>query len=130
MSTTNLVFVYGTLLRGEPNHGLLRRARLWGIGITHPVHRLVDLGGYPALVRGGDTSVRGEVFQVDDETLRRMDQLEGHPEYYVRAPIELLDGLVAETYFLAEEDATGCPVIEGGDWRLHKLRSSGGPRRR
>jgi gamma-glutamylaminecyclotransferase len=97
---------------------VLERARFVGEGQTEPVFDLVDLGAYPAIVvsdRG--TAVRGELYVVDERTLARVDELEGHPRYYRRQHLTLADGRTAETYLLPASEARGCPVIASGDWR-------------
>ena len=71
------VFVYGTLLAGEPNHRLLARARLVTEARTKPAFELRDLGSSPRLVRGGAHAVAGEVYEVDEATLAALDRLEG-----------------------------------------------------
>lgn len=112
------VFVYGTLLRGERYHDLLSGARLVAEARTPPGFRLVDLGEYPALVRGGHGSVVGEVYEVDDATLAALDRLEDHPRLYRRTPIVLAgEGAAAEAYLLDAERAAGLPVIASGSWR-------------
>jgi gamma-glutamylcyclotransferase (GGCT)/AIG2-like uncharacterized protein YtfP len=111
------VFVYGTLLSGEPNHRLLEAARLVGQGRTRPVFTLVDVGPFPALVEGGDVAVVGEVYEVDAATLASLDRLEGHPRYYERRCIELADGSEADTYLRPVAQVAGYEVIESGCWR-------------
>lgn len=111
------VFVYGTLLRGEPNHRLLVGARFAGDARTTPRHRLVDLGAFPAMVDGGDTSVAGELYEVDAATLAALDRLEGHPRFYERRPVALADGRVALAYLLAGDTVADHPIITSGDWR-------------
>ncbi|MGB8000416.1 MAG: gamma-glutamylcyclotransferase family protein [Anaerobacillus sp.] len=74
------VFCYGTLRLGESNHKLMKRARrkegkFWTIG------KLYDTGdGYPALIHSEESKVYGEVYEVDDELLKKIDVLEGFQE--------------------------------------------------
>lgn len=114
------IFVYGTLLRGERYHEVLGGAALVSEGRTLPGYRLVDLGEYPGLVRGGEGSVVGEVYAVDAPTLAALDHLEDHPRLYQRAPLMLAvggEGGAVEAYLLAAERAAGLPVIASGSWR-------------
>ena len=114
------MFVYGTLLAGEHNHRYLVGARLIGEARTPAAFRLYDLGAFPGLVRGGDHSVVGEVYAVDEATLASLDRLEGHPDFYRRTDIVLADGTSALTYLLAPEQVEGRPVIASGSWRARQ----------
>src|SRR5690606_18238349 len=123
----HLVFVYGTLLRGQPNHPLIARSRCvekraW----TTPSYRFVDLGPFPAMLASGTTAVRGEVYAVDDETLAHLDMLEGHPSFYERRPIQLASGLEVQAYFLVRASTPGGTPITSGDWRHHITRPGQG----
>lgn len=118
VKTTRRVFVYGTLMAGQPNHRLLAQARCVGEALTRPEFDLVDLGAFPGLCVGGHTAVSGEVYDVDDPTLLALDRLEGHPHFYHREPIVLADGNVVETYLYPA--CAGRAVIASGDWRLAK----------
>lgn len=69
MKNDAVVFVYGSLLRGEPNHPLLAAAEFLGPAVTLPEFTLVDLGAFPGLIAGGATVVTGELFAVDKPTL-------------------------------------------------------------
>ena len=111
------VFTYGTLLSGESNHRVLRGSRCLGAERTPPRFRLVDLGAYPGMLADGNTSVVGELYEVNDDVLAALDRLEGHPRYYLRAPIVLAGWQRAETYFFPAAHAAGHDVIESGDWR-------------
>jgi gamma-glutamylcyclotransferase (GGCT)/AIG2-like uncharacterized protein YtfP len=71
------VFVYGTLKKGIHNHRLLTHAKFIGYAITDQGYRLVA-GGFPIVLEGGNFAVKGEVYEVDDATLERLDQLEGY----------------------------------------------------
>ncbi len=110
------VFVYGTLLAGEPNHHLLARARLLCPTETQPGFELRHLGGFPGLVRGGAQAVVGEVYEVDDATLAALDRLEGHPTFYRRTSIAV-GGESVDAYMLLRAQVEGCPVITSGSWR-------------
>jgi len=96
----SLLFVYGTLMRGQRNHSFLGDARHLGPERTAPAYTLVSLGPFPALRESGSTSVEGELYEVDSAILTALDQLEGHPDFYQRGAVELADGRAAVTYFL------------------------------
>jgi gamma-glutamylaminecyclotransferase len=118
--THTLVFVYGSLLRGESNHRVLGGARLVARAITAPRYTLIDLGAFPAILDHGTTSIRGEVYRCDAETLVRLDRLEGHPRFYERRDVVLARGPArAQGYFLASGRSNAAP-IPSGDWRRHR----------
>jgi gamma-glutamylcyclotransferase (GGCT)/AIG2-like uncharacterized protein YtfP len=124
------VFVYGTLLRGKCNAGLLefganilsvREARIGG--------RLYDLGPFPGVLPGegeGD-AVAGEIYRLADmeASLRILDRLEGFQGYgrtdnvyrrsLVRAASEDGDRELAWVYIYLR--TVRGPRIASGDWR-------------
>lgn len=114
------VFVYGTLMRGEPNHGFLANAEFVGPATTAPEYVLVTLGAFPAMVRGGIQPVEGEVYLVGPDALERLDRLEGHPKFYRREQIILEDDSVVDTYLLSARQVAGCPVVNSGSWRRRR----------
>ena len=88
--TPTLLFVYGTLRQGGPNHALLADARFLGAATTAERYALfVDgipfLAPAPAVHR-----VRGEVYAVDAATLAEIDRLEGHPRWYERRAVTVV----------------------------------------
>src|SRR5262249_32720315 len=83
------IFVYGTLLSGEANHGLLSSARLIASIRTPPEYWLYDLGPYPALVMNGEEAVTGEIYEIDEGTLEELDRFEEHPDLYIRRKVTL-----------------------------------------
>lgn len=111
-----LIFVYGTLLRGEANHPELSDAAFVRSAQTEPRYELVDLGGYPALLEDGRTAVSGEIYDVDPEQLDRLDLFEEVPWLYERKPIALAEGHI-EGYVMPRDRAHGAPRITDGDWR-------------
>lgn len=113
------VFVYGSLLRGEPNHRLLRGARFIGVDRTRAAFTLFDLGGFPAMATDGTVAVIGEIYEVDAAMLVALDRLEGHPRFYMRTPIRLQSRRHAEVYVIPRARLVRQPVIVGGDWKAH-----------
>ncbi|HCN78034.1 MAG TPA: gamma-glutamylcyclotransferase [Verrucomicrobiales bacterium] len=73
-----LVFVYGTLKRGKSNHAFLDGQKFAGLAVTRAVYRMYDAGGYPGLVYDVENGcpIRGEVWDVDEACLERLDVLE------------------------------------------------------
>ena len=92
------VAVYGSLLSGLGNHGLLEEATLLGEGKTEPVFSMYDLGYYPGITENGKTPIKIEVYEVDDTTFGRLDMLEGYPSFYNRKLIPTQHG-VSWIYF-------------------------------
>jgi gamma-glutamylaminecyclotransferase len=112
-----LVFTYGTLLSGEPNHRYLAHARLVGEGRTQAAFALYNLRYYPGLVQAGAQAVAGEVYEVDEPTLAALDRLESHPNFYRRTSIVLESGLAVQAYLLTAEQVAGHPIIHSGAWK-------------
>lgn len=116
--STRRIFVYGTLLRGFPAHELMAGARFVGTARTAPAFELVDLGPYPGLLAQGATAVAGEVYDVPESLLARLDDYEG-PDYD-RRPIELEDGTEVEAWVLRPEHARGHARIPTGRWAVNR----------
>lgn len=120
VGTKTLVFVYGSLLRGLPNHAVLAKngsARFVRHDISEPVYTMVSLGSFPAVHRGGSTSILGEVWEVDAECLAALDRLEGHPNFYHRAAIDLGGSDDVVSYFLTGRARVEQQRVTSGDWR-------------
>ena len=81
------LFVYGSLRSSGAHHDELRGAKSLGPARTTAGYRLRRLGSYPGLERAGVGSVQGELFEVGEDELARLDAFEG--EAYERRPITL-----------------------------------------
>jgi gamma-glutamylcyclotransferase (GGCT)/AIG2-like uncharacterized protein YtfP len=115
----HLVFVYGTLRRGSaqsmsvrfPNSKFIAEAKVNG--------SLYDLGAYPGLlVNESKSPVTGEVYEVDDETLNRLDDFESSSDYW-RKQVELFVGgqrRLGWTYEPNPESYSLRTLITSGDW--------------
>lgn len=109
------VFVYGTLLRGEANHGWLAeatfRGEAWMEGLA-----LHNLGPFPMAV-AGEGRCHGELYGVSEEDLARLDRLEGVPRLYERQWRPLGDGRWAWVYVGRAAQVRHSPRLERGRWR-------------
>ena len=77
------VFVYGSLKRGGRLHSALHLSRFLGTWQTkHEAYSLIDLGAFPAMTTGGEHIVEGEMYEVDDGILKRLDMIELGAGYY------------------------------------------------
>lgn len=85
------LFLYGTLKRGQRGNHLLNDQKFLGEARTLPQFRLFDSGQYPCLVNDpkAGVAVHGEVWDVSDEVLLKLDGWENAPELYARKPIFL-----------------------------------------
>lgn len=114
------LFLYGTLKRGGSNRRQLAGQKFLGEAHTPPGYTLYSLGDYPGLVAeaGDRQGVKGELWEVDDATLARLDEFEGVPEgLYRREVIPLIPPharIRVEAYFYARSPA-GCPRL-GDRW--------------
>ncbi len=87
------LFVYGTLKRGFSRCPLLRDEQFIGQARTVPAFTLVDCGQFPGLVSraNGGVSVEGELWQVSDACISRLDEIEClNDKLYARLPVRLL----------------------------------------
>ena len=113
--TPHLLFVYGSLKRGAEHHSELSSARFVGEACTTSAYRLVHYGAYPAMTDGA-RAVVGELYEVDEELLARLDAFEGCPTLYRRGRARLSDEREAIAYIIGAERARGCDEISGGCW--------------
>ena len=80
------VFVYGTLMRGEPAHSYLEGAVFMGEYLLRG-HEMYDLGRYPAIVPAEGGVVYGEVYGITPDMLADMDSYEGEGYLYNRKTV-------------------------------------------
>ena len=117
----HLVFVYGSLKRGNASEMSVRfpDATYLAEGRVHG--RLYDLGAYPGLLLDGSASmVTGEVYEVNDDTLHRLDEFELTSDYS-RKQVEVQFGSEHTKcwIYVPERDAeffSDYKLIESGDW--------------
>lgn len=128
MKNKHKVFVYGTLRKNERNHHLIQNAKLlaeqaWTKGT------LFDTGYYyPAIKRSNENVVYGELFEVNDSDLARLDLLEGYNpnesnNLYTRVTQKIYtdNGSTLAYVYVMEDETMLQKQIVSGDWKVHQL---------
>lgn len=85
------VFVYGSLMSSGWNHYLLEGSDKLGVAITaHSAYNMHNLGGFPGVQEAMPGNfIRGEIYEVDNQTFSQLDRLEGYPRLYTRKKIDV-----------------------------------------
>ncbi len=118
------LFAYGTLMRGLPFHALLQgRAEFVATGSVGG--RLMDLGGFPGGLPGGDGVIWGEIHRLRSaDVLVALDSAEGREFSRRLTPVRLEDGreVRAWVYWFNGAARQAVPIPEG-DYRRHQQRA-------
>ncbi|WP_273836136.1 gamma-glutamylcyclotransferase family protein [Guptibacillus sedimenti] len=124
-----LVFCYGTLRSGESNHAVIKEATLiesfsWTNGQLYDTR-----DGYPALIQNEDATVYGEVYEVDDQLLEKINLLEGYQEgrdynlyEQVMQIIESNRGSYEAITYMMRKPEKRFMEIPDGDWVTYRNR--------
>ena len=123
------VFVYGTLRKGDCRFGVLKECECIAEEAYLDEFFMVSLGGFPGILPGKGR-VRGEVYDVNEETLSILDGIEGYREDDPKN--SLYTRQVVQTFLANGEKVGDCftyifnasrssrerkfNVIESGDW--------------
>ena len=117
----HLVFVYGTLRRGAAGAMSIRFPEAKFIAPAKVSGSLYDLGDYPGLrLDESSASVVGEVYEVDDELLHKLDEFEASSSYR-RKQVEISHGAHGRSCWIyvpedIPEFEARSRLIESGDW--------------
>lgn len=106
------LFVYGTLRReGLANHFLINSTLLYSAIVLNG-YSLYSYGHYPFAIKTNDNKdfIVGDVYEVDKETLRILDEYEG--EMYKR--VEENNGF--SIYVKKDNLPESFPIIANGNW--------------
>jgi gamma-glutamylaminecyclotransferase len=71
------IFVYGTLKRGFHNNSILGPSEFLGVRLTQRRFTMYDGRQFPYVIPEGNHTIVGELYEVDDKILERLDWLEG-----------------------------------------------------
>jgi gamma-glutamylcyclotransferase (GGCT)/AIG2-like uncharacterized protein YtfP len=121
--TPLLVGVYGSLREGLSNHRVLSNSKLIGTFQTLPEYTMYDLGSYPGVKPEGNTSLFIEVYNVSENTLDKLDTLEGYHSYespnnyYDRRRIDSPYGEMYIYYYNNKYGTNKIKTVASGDWK-------------
>ena len=119
-----LVAVYGSLRKKQSNYEYhLSNSTYKGTFTTEPEYTMYSLSYYPGLKLNGNTSIVMEVYEVDEDTLKNLNRLEGYypgekSTFYDRIEIDTPWGK-AFTYIYVNELSKDS-IVESGDWVAEK----------
>lgn len=112
--TQPLLFVYGSLKRGQRAHHLLQGLPWLGQAWL-PGACLHDLGPFPMAVLG-EGSIQGELYGVSEADLTALDRFEGAPRLYQRHWLNLEDGRSAWVYLGRPHQVRHVAPLASGCW--------------
>lgn len=107
---TVAVFLYGSARKKHINHDVLLNgnAIYRGTFVTQDPYYMIDMSSIPVCYEippydqlyNQCRRVVGEVYSVDEETLKQLDMLEGHPEFFRRKRVKVIvgDGSAKDTF--------------------------------
>lgn len=95
------LFIYGTLKKGGALSANMKGQSFLGNVKTLPEYKLYKIGWFPGLVEDAEhgTSIEGELYEVDDNTVAVLDRVEGVPSLYRREPVKIQDQEDVQSYF-------------------------------
>jgi gamma-glutamylcyclotransferase (GGCT)/AIG2-like uncharacterized protein YtfP len=105
------------MLEGEQEHDVIAGSTLLGPAHTKELYHLVERGAAAGLVEGGQTSVVGELYEVEYAVIAACDVHRDHPRLYHRKEVQLEDGSQAFAFFWHPSQARGLRRVKNGDWR-------------
>ena len=118
---SHIIFVYGTLMKGESNHYYIENQQYLGKAAIHG-YNLYNLGHYPG-IRPSEHKTRtvyGELYSIDDNALKEVNRLEGEGSLYLLRQTEAQteDGkTVTAGIYVYNHETNEEKLIEGGDWK-------------
>src|SRR5690348_780487 len=130
MKSKHLVFVYGTLRKHERNHHLMNGAtciaeQAWTSGTLFDTNM-----SYPILMEQVSGRVYGELYEITQKQLTKLDALEGYEgkgknNFYDRIMKKIhtdQDSYDAFVYVMTDQQSNMLQQqMENGDWKVSKL---------
>lgn len=109
------LFVYGSLMKNQSNHDYYLADTKFLTDVTLSGYEIYDLGCYPGIIEGNG-KVYGELYEVTDEELKRVDRLEGEGNLYIRklVKVSLANNEIVEAWcYVYNHSVVGCNKVNG-----------------
>lgn len=94
-----MIFVYGSLKQNFHNHSLMENISATFIGnccTVFPIYDMISMNdSYPAVING-NFYISGELYEINEKDIEKLDSLEGYPNFYDRilTKVVLDNGLI------------------------------------
>lgn len=130
-----LIFVYGSLKKEFQNNYLLENSKYIGEAYTYNFYTMIGtkskafpyiINNYPDRI---GTRIKGEVYEISETILEKLDKLEGHPDIYTRKNIYVItaEGNITVMVYILENQymidniikyiGKRFEIIEDGVWK-------------
>jgi len=114
------IAVYGSLRFGHGNWRALLNCNPVKTEVVNIPFRMISLGSFPGLIPSTEnTDITVELYEVDQETYNRIQQLEGYPNFYQKAIIATSLGELEIYVLLSPRYAVNPTFVENGDWNTY-----------
>jgi gamma-glutamylcyclotransferase (GGCT)/AIG2-like uncharacterized protein YtfP len=111
-------------MQGGVRHRVLAEQRFLGEGRTHPQYALYDLGAYPGLVSSeSGRMIHGELYEIDDSLIARLDRIEGAPDLFRLDPILIEDHPGDVFAYFYQGSIDGCSRCAEDCWKTKRFMS-------
>lgn len=122
------LFAYGTLMSNHGNNTLLKKSKFVGRAESVEKYEMYISkygGAIPFVRKDKQTSIiLGELWEINSECLKRLDALEGHPDWYNRESIDVkVNNVIVKAFIYfnqhvddQNEGSNPMVVIETGDF--------------
>ena len=109
------VLVYGTLKQGGRLYPHMQSINAeFKEEVELKDHAMFNLGWFPTIIESPGDSIKGEVYEIDENGLRILDGVEGYPLLYQRKQTE--HGFV---YYMKDQSIVyEKDKIESGNWEV------------
>lgn len=114
-----LIFAYGTLMSGLPNHKVMSEPEFKGIAVTAEKYSLFAKG-VPYAQKNPQYQIYGELYELNNLDRSRVDSLEGHPVHWIREKIDVIndEGEKIKAYmYFNENSPLNVHEITSGNYR-------------